>query len=192
MWYQNFLYLCKTINDTHTMNQDIQKLIKRNFKSTYSHEYKMGGITYSNFDSKEQERYCMLLTELIKEHIGDVKPSLVEDTISCFDFNNKVYFKVCPQFVIEHESFRLSFQPQGSKSIELYKIEVYNQGNGLGSQLIEMINAVSKHTGTVVYLRPVDFKNTPLEQLRRWYSRNGFKRCEKSVYWSNNFLVVSK
>ena len=108
-----------------------------------------------------------------------------KDYITSFSFQDKVYFKQSDSREISCNDFRLVFSPHGKDGVELYKIEVFNQGQGWGTTLLGLLNKITKETGITVYLRPVSFGSTSIEQLRKWYSRNGFKRCCKNLYWSN-------
>ena len=166
------------------MTPDIKQLVKKQLKDSYSNS-KLGSVTYSDFNDDYHYDFINLFKEKVSSIVDEeVTSDFYEDCMNSFIFTKKVYFKVGPACEYRCDSFRVLFQPHG-KSIELYKIEVYKQGKGIGSSLLKLMNEISNEVGTTVYLRPVEYMNTSIEQLRTWYSRNGFKRCEKSVYWSN-------
>ena len=82
---------------------------------------------------------------------------------------------------IETDTFRLTFVPD-NKGVELYKIEVFENGKGLGTklmmfmeQIVENLHEMKNMKGTIV-LRPAGFGNTPTEVLRKWYNKLGYKR----------------
>ena len=90
---------------------------------------------------------------------------------------------------IETDTFRLTFVPD-NKGVELYKIEVFENGKGLGTklmmfmeQIVENLHEMKNMKGTIV-LRPAGFGNTPTEVLRKWYNKLGYKRQEKSLMWA--------
>jgi hypothetical protein len=120
-----------------------------------------------------------------REEGDNLSFGLLEDYLTSFNFQNKVYFKLSNSREIECNDFRLVFSPHGKDGVELYIIESYKQGNGWGTQVLGLLNTITKETGIPVYLRPVSFGSTDIDQLRKWYSRNGFKRCCKNLYWSN-------
>ena len=111
------------------------------------------------------------------KHFGDLETS----NFGC----NRHIVATGQSFVIANDDFTLWFAPYGKKSIELYKIEVYNQKKGLGSRLMQIITEKSLETRTTIFLRPVKYQNTPIEVLRKFYHSFGFRRCCKNVYWSN-------
>jgi hypothetical protein len=81
--------------------------------------------------------------------------------------------------------YLISFIPNSDDSVELWKINIKNRGNGFGTKLMEMIMDVSDRTGVKIKLIPVDYdpdENSPknyLQKLRDWYWELGF---EKSKY----------
>ena len=99
--------------------------------------------------------------------------------------NNTTSWNLTKVWEIKHDDFMLCFAPYGKRSFELHKIEVYKQGNGIGTRLMKLINEYSLETKTTIFLRPTDYKNTTSEQLRKFYKSLSFKRCDNSLYWSN-------
>ena len=168
---------------THTTTySEIKSSVDNHIRRHYQ-GCKLGGFTHQK-DTENYIRFTELVSRIIKDS-HNLKFKQKEDYLTSFEFQNKVYLKLSNSREIVCDDFRLVFSPHGKDGVELYKIEVFNQGKGLGSQLLELFNTITKETGITVYLRPVSFGSTEIDQLRKWYSRNGFKRCCKNLYWSN-------
>jgi len=78
--------------------------------------------------------------------------------------------------------------------IELYRLEMYKTGQGLGSSFIEIFNKISKETGIVIYLIPGDpgfSTEGDDEKRRRFYHKHGFRRCSDSKFWSNELMITA-
>jgi len=148
---------------------------------------KLGTFTHQP-DTDNFTKFTALVSKVIdscREEGDNLSFTKIDDYLTSFNFQNKVYFKLSNSREIECNDFRLVFSPHGKDGVELYIIESFNQGNGWGSQLLGLLNNITQETGIPVYLRPVAFGSTEIDQLRKWYSRNGFKRCCKNLYWSN-------
>jgi GNAT superfamily N-acetyltransferase len=148
---------------------------------------KLGTFTHQP-DTDNFRRFTDLVSKVIdecREEGDNLSFNILDNYLTSFAFQNKTYFKLSNSREIECNDFRLVFSPHGKDGVELYKIESFNQGNGWGSQLLGLLNTITQETGIPVYLRPVEFGSTDIDQLRKWYSRNGFKRCCKNLYWSN-------
>jgi hypothetical protein len=164
------------------MKSQINNVIRENYKG-----YKLGSLTQEK-DTESFDVFTNLVGHTIKESSEEndnLKMKVIENYQTSFPFQNKVYFKISNSREIKCNDFRLVFSPHGKDGVELYKIEVFNQGQGWGTKILELLNTITENTGITVYLRPVSFGSTDIDQLRRWYSRNGFKRCCKNLYWSN-------
>ena len=169
-----------------TTYSEIKSVVDNHIRRHYQ-GCKLGGFTHQK-ETDNFMRFTELVGNVIKESSEDSDNLTFkhkEDYLTSFDFQNKVYFKLSNSREIECDDFRLVFSPHGKDGVELYKIEVFNQGEGCGSQLLRLLNTITENTGITVYLRPVSFGSTDIDQLRKWYSRNGFKRCCKNLYWSN-------
>ena len=84
------------------------------------------------------------------------------------------------QMKIKNEDYRLSLIPNNSNSIEVWWIQVYKKGNGLGTDIMNNILDVSDELGIGVKVIPVDidseeFVKGNLYRLRGWYRSFGFK-----------------
>lgn len=88
------------------------------------------------------------------------------------DFNTKLVYKY------SNEKIKIQFTPVDSNTVELQWIEVYDNGKGLGSDLMNDILDVSDKTQIKVKVLPVDFKFKEyggyLNRLRDWYKSFGF------------------
>lgn len=165
-----------------TVKSRIDNQIRKNYEGQ-----KLGTFTHQ-VDTENFDRFTLLVSRVIencREEGDNLTFITLENYLTSFNFQNKVYFKLSNSREIKTDDFRLVFSPHGKDGVELYIIESYNQGNGWGSQVLNLLNNITKETGITVYLRPVAFGSTEIDQLRKWYSRNGFKRCCKNLYWSN-------
>jgi hypothetical protein len=164
------------------MKSQINNVIRENYKGS-----KLGTFTHEK-DTKNFDTFTNIVGHSIKdmsEEGDNLVMNVKSDYMTSFNFQNKAHFKLSNSREIKCNDFRLVFSPHGKDGVELYKIEVFNQGQGWGTTLLGLLNNITKETGITVYLRPVEFGSTSIEQLRKWYSRNGFKRCCKNLYWSN-------
>jgi GNAT superfamily N-acetyltransferase len=97
------------------------------------------------------------------------------------------YKTKCVEF--STSEYRLVFCPASKGSIEIYKIEVKNQGRGIGGELMNTILDVCDSLGVNCQLIPVgDFvnqfsKTTPTDILLKWYASFGFKKSVLSNYF---------
>lgn len=78
--------------------------------------------------------------------------------------------------------YMISFIPNSDDSVELWKINVKNRGNGFGTNLMNQILDVSDRLGVKIKLVPVDYdrdENSPknyFQKLKGWYTEMGFER----------------
>lgn len=95
----------------------------------------------------------------------------------------KMFLKdVCNISLIPHKS-----------GIELFRLEVYNPGKGIGSMMMNMLNTISKEIDVKILLTLGEpglkskwKKQTTPAQRRNFYHKHGFKRISmKTEYWSN-------
>lgn len=84
------------------------------------------------------------------------------------------------QIGYQNQNFRLSLTPLNSNTIEIWWIQVFNKGNGLGSDIMNNILDISDEMGIGVKVIPVDIDNEEMKvenlyRLRNWYKSFGFK-----------------
>jgi hypothetical protein len=76
----------------------------------------------------------------------------------------------------------LSFIPYSDNTIELWKINVGNRGNGKGSVIMNRILDVSDRLGITIKLIPIDYDRDEnsqinyLNKLKNWYWEMGFEK----------------
>ncbi len=101
-------------------------------------------------------------------------------------------------FIYDPNICKIEFLPTKTKnSIELFRLEIFNNGQGLGSKFLEIFNKISKKTNIEILLMPsipgiidenisdAEF-DTQMKQTRNFYHKNGFKRKGmKTEFWSN-------
>lgn len=80
--------------------------------------------------------------------------------------------------------YMISFIPNSDDSVELWKINIKNRGNGFGTELMNRIMDVSDRTGIKIKLVPVNYdvdENSPknyLQKLKNWYWELGFEKSK--------------
>jgi hypothetical protein len=78
--------------------------------------------------------------------------------------------------------YELSFIPYTVETVELWKINVNDRGNGFGTELMNKILDVSDRTGIKIKLVPIDyvddesFSKNYLNRLKNWYWEMGFEK----------------
>jgi GNAT superfamily N-acetyltransferase len=85
------------------------------------------------------------------------------------------------------ESKCLFFPYQNGVCLHILQISSEDRGQGLGSEIMRIVREISNENGIPIYLIPVSIDSTPLEVLRRFYHKFGYKReSMKSFYWKYN------
>jgi len=109
-----------------------------------------------------------------------------ELNIKCSEYSIRIYDpKLCNITIIPH--------PIG---IELYRLEVYETGKGLGTIFMNAFNEASVKTGIVMYLMPgipgfTSGDNNNRKRLK-FYQKFNFKQASLSNYWTNKELLKNK
>lgn len=171
----------RLIIPANEMNEDERIMYKRfndativelkenhNFKLFYKKldEYFLGH-NMMNLKLEKVEGYNCLFTE--NEKTICKKP---ESIIKIFDKN------ICNVTILPKK-----------EGIELYRLEVYNTGRGIGTILMNAFNTISEETGIKIYLmlgEPGFNEEGNRTKRRNFYHKHGFKRCIDSKYWVNN------
>ena len=96
------------------------------------------------------------------------------------------YFTDIVEFVTD--DYTVKFCPSSDGVIELYKIEVKNQGKGLGTDLMNTILDVCDYTNIKCELIPIEYincyeKSTPIDILTHWYGSFGFKKSKLTEFF---------
>ena len=105
------------------------------------------------------------------------------------DGNGKTTCKQ-PEYIIkmfDEDICNITFLPK-KEGIELYRLEIYNTGKGIGTTLMNIFNQISIETGIKIYLLLGDPGfNIDGDRVKRrnFYHKMGFKRCINSKYWIN-------
>lgn len=78
------------------------------------------------------------------------------------------------------DKYKLIFSEHDNQTVELWWIQVYDKGNGLGTEIMNKILNVSNELGIRVRVIPVDIDNKEkklenLNRLRDWYKSFGFQ-----------------
>lgn len=89
--------------------------------------------------------------------------------------------------IFDENICNITFLPK-KEGIELYRLEVYNTGRGIGTILMNAFNTISNETGIKIYLmlgEPGFNGEGNRTKRRNFYHKHGFKRCISSKYWVN-------
>jgi hypothetical protein len=88
------------------------------------------------------------------------------------------------EYVSYNIGYEISFIQNSDDSIELWKINIKNRGNGFGTKIMYKILDVSDRTGVKIKLVPVGYdpdENSPknyLQKLKNWYWELGFEKSK--------------
>ena len=99
---------------------------------------------------------------------------------------NKVKRKtfLSTEYVSYNLGNEISFIQNSDDSVELWKINIKNRGNGYGTKIMNKILDVSDRTGVKIKLVPIDYdedENSPknyLQKLKNWYWELGFEKSK--------------
>lgn len=81
----------------------------------------------------------------------------------------------------------ITFLPH-KNGIELFRLEMYQKGNGFGSIFMNAFTAISKKLNIDIYLIPADPGDNisaDKERRRNFYHRFNFRRLEGTRFWKN-------
>ena len=107
-----------------------------------------------------------------------------------FMTDNKVCMSEDVIEIYEEDICKIKFIPH-DKGIELFRLEMYRTGKGLGSSFMNAFMKISALTGVAIFLTPgIPGFNTTGDQkkLYKFYSRFNFKKIDRSKYWSNCYF----
>lgn len=115
-------------------------------------------------------------TELNYNFTVSGKPKIAKKVVKIFDED------YCNITIIPH-----------LRGVELFRLEIYQTGKGIGSIFMKAFNQISKELNIPIYLIPADpglnGKNGDPVKRRDFYHKFDFKRTSNSDYWNNeNYL----
>jgi hypothetical protein len=100
---------------------------------------------------------------------------------------NKVYTETGIKHTLGYinNDYRLIFSESNENTVELYWIQMFNKGLGLGSEIMNTILDLSDEFGIRIRVIPVDIDNYErkiknLFRLRNWYRSFGFKSYDSN------------
>ena len=106
---------------------------------------------------------------------------ILNDTTKFAESFIKIYDEnICDITILPHE-----------KGVELYSLEMYKTGSGLGTIFMNAFYEVSFTTGIPIFLIQGDpGSNTEGDPIRRekFYRKFSFKKLDRSKYWSNSYV----
>lgn len=135
-----------------------------------------------------------LLSKKLSSQYDNVKVyenDSIEKTWTTYD--NKPYGEAIEgtYLVMENEDFVLNFVEITDNAISLTYINVYNQGQGLGTELMNTLLDVADEVevGITTFASPFEAKyaNIPAEKLTRSMIRHMTKATNKLIEWYESF-----
>lgn len=133
--------------------------------------------------------YEKLKEKMFKNNYFDLTPVIKENQKRYTDDDNIAYFYITPVILIGNPLIcQVQFIPKND-GIELFILETFKRGKGIGSSLMKLFNEVSMETGVKIYLKPGDPEGSEGNdevRRRKFYHTHGFKRKDvKTKYWTN-------
>lgn len=135
--------------------------------------------------------YLKLNEYFFTHNMMDLKVEIVEERYFPFCSRNRKHERLvqCPCIkIFDKDLCNVTFIPK-TDGIELFRLEVYNPGKGVGSVLMNVFNTISKSTGIKIFTIPAEpgfnNPNSDPEKRRNFYHKFGFMRNSDSRYWSN-------
>jgi GNAT superfamily N-acetyltransferase len=133
--------------------------------------------------------YEKLQEKMFKNNYFDLTPIILENQKKYYDDKPVAYFYDTPViYIADPEICIVQFIPKDD-GIELFILETFNRGKGIGSSLMKLFNEVSMETGVKIYLKPgniVGSDGGDAVRRRKFYHVHGFKRKDvKTKYWTN-------
>jgi len=136
-------------------------------------------IVFENFLQQVEKKLC-------QQPVCEIVPKVQTDVFNFKSTKRYIETKLnCPIATFETTSYILKFIPDGNQSVELYWIETTKRGNGLGTDLINVILDISDEMNVKIKTIPADFDKYKdsdkihgrgyLPELRDWYRSFGFK-----------------
>lgn len=150
----------------------------------------MKGIKFLKVNSQFFIFYAAMC-KYFETHYLPFEVKLFEDNSNnIFMLNNKFYFPDGFIKLFNPEVGNITILPH-QKGVDLYRLELYNTGGGLGTELMKAFSAISIETGIPVFLVPGTpgfSTQTDLKRLEKFYLRMGFRPIMRSMYWTNSSI----
>jgi len=136
-------------------------------------------VVFENFVEQVEKKLC-------KEPLCEIWAEVQTNVLNYKSSKRYIETKLnCPIATFETSSYILRFIPDGNQSVELYWIETTKKGNGLGTDLMNIILDISDEMNIKIKAIPSDFDEYKgsnkipgkgyLPELRDWYRSFGFK-----------------
>jgi len=129
-------------------------------------------------------KFTIVVGGMFQELYDNLRGASVEDYSSTTQTAKGAIVRLAEMRELSTKDFCLQMTAN-SDGVEIFKIEVYKQGNGIGTEVMERLIKVSETLDIPLYLKPTPYKNTTADQLRKFYHKLGFARSPKSQYWTN-------
>jgi hypothetical protein len=155
----------------------------------------MKNFMKGNCTKLESNNDFIIFSEKLKEYFFKHNMPAQFDIINeerLYTFNDTVKLSKSTIKIFDENICNITILPINKGGVELYRLEMYKIGSGLGSIFMNAINEVSKETGIIVYMIPGDPGNNIQgddQKRRNFYHKFGFKRLSTSKYWSNHQIV---
>ena len=157
---------------------------------------KVLGNNIVEIDVKKNDEYRLFLSKIEDYFLHNNMMSLrvakrAKDSYTLTNFQqigNKSIIKKSKGFQIyDPQICKVIFIPH-ENGVELFDLEVYNIGKGIGTLLMNVFTQISKETGVKIFLipgAPQNNKNANIKKNRDFYHKFGFSRSKTSAYWTN-------
>jgi len=136
------------------------------------------------------EKFYLELVDYFLQHNLPVSIKRIDDDNYAFIFNNTPKFAESFIKIHDEDICNITILPH-EKGVELFRLEIYKTGLGLGSIFMNAFYEVSFNTGIPIFLIQGDpGSNTEGDPIRRekFYRKFSFKKLDRSKYWSNSYV----
>jgi len=189
-------YICKTIKKhtdimiktkKYTMNSITGETPNNVIKVITSKCYNCSQNQVKVFRQQNTEnfdKFTTIIGSLFLKTYDDLKGHSIMDFVSSTQTAKGAIVRLSEMRELSTKDFSIQMMCN-SDGVEIFKIEVFKQGKGIGTELMEKMVEVSECLNIPLYLKPTPYKNTTADQLRKFYHKLGFSRSTKSQYWTN-------
>ena len=136
------------------------------------------------------EKFYLELVDYFSHHNLPVSINKIDDDNYAFIYNNSAKYAESFIKIYDEDICNITILPN-EKGVELFRLEMYKTGSGLGSIFMNALYEVSFNTGVPIFLLQGDPGwNTEGDPKKRekFYKKFNFKKLDRSKYWSNSYV----